>query len=130
LHRGRIFTRSVVAVSTESAAAPAPAADGAAQVRSAVEGQLIDLKANRNPTQERIDPLTAVNFKNLPLSLAIKQVNGKGTCDAPIDKITELGRKLRVTGTPTLIFANGKRVPGGVPGPQLIKLIDENSKPS
>jgi thiol:disulfide interchange protein DsbC len=39
-----------------------------------VEGQLIDLKSNRNLTQERVDELTAVNFKELPLGLALKQV--------------------------------------------------------
>ncbi len=168
-----------------------------------VEGQLIDLKSNRNLTQERVDDLMAVNFKDLPLGIAIKQVNGKGTrqlavfedpncghcrtlrrdlmtvpdvtiytftlpilaadseqkvrqawcapdrvkawndlmlngkvpdnkgtCDNPVAKVAELGRKLKVTGTPTLIFANGKRLPGGVPAARLIKLIDENSKPS
>jgi thiol:disulfide interchange protein DsbC len=168
-----------------------------------VEGQLIDLKSNRNLTQERVDELTAVNFKELPLGLALKQVNGKGTrqlavfedpncshcrnlrrdlmtvpdvtiytftlpilaadseqkarqawcapdrlkawnelmlqgkvpdnkgtCDNPVAKVAELGRKLKVTGTPTIFFANGKRLPGGVPAERLIKLIDENSKPS
>ncbi|MFM1990074.1 MAG: putative thiol:disulfide interchange protein DsbC precursor [Pseudomonadota bacterium] len=166
-----------------------------------VEGQLIDLKANRNLTQERIDEITAVSFKDLPLAWAIKQVNGKGTrqvavfedpncghcrnlrrdllnvpdvtiytfplpilaadskvkaaqawcasdrvkawnelmlqgkvpdnkgtCDNPVEKVAELGRKLKITGTPTLFFANGKRLPGGVPAARLNKLIDENSK--
>jgi thiol:disulfide interchange protein DsbC len=168
-----------------------------------VEGQLIDLKSNRNLTQERIDEITAIAFKDLPLSLAIKQVNGKGTrqiavfedpncghcrnlrrdlmsvkdvtiwtftlpilaadseqksrqawcapdklkawnalmlegkvpdnkgtCDNPVAKVAELGRKLKVTGTPTIFFANGKRLPGGVPADRLNKLIDENSKAS
>ncbi len=168
-----------------------------------VEGQLIDLKANRNLTQERVDELTAIRFQDLPLSLAIKQVNGKGTrqlavfedpncghcrtlrrdllavpdvtiytftlpilaadsedkarrawcapdrlkawndlmlngkvpdnkgtCDNPIAKVADLGRKLKVNGTPTLFFANGKRLPGGVPADRLRKLIDENSKAS
>jgi thiol:disulfide interchange protein DsbC len=168
-----------------------------------VEGQLIDLKSNKNLTQERIDEITAVNFKDLPLAYAIKQVNGKGTrqvavfedpncghcrtlrrdliavpdvtiytftlpilaadsktlaaqawcapdrvkawndlmlqgkppenkgaCDNPVEKVAELGRKLKITGTPTLFFMNGKRLPGGVPAARLIKLIDENSKAS
>jgi thiol:disulfide interchange protein DsbC len=168
-----------------------------------VEGQLIDLRSNKNLTQERIDEITAVNFKDLPLAFAIKQVNGKGTrqvavfedpncghcrtlrrdllavpdvtiytftlpilaadskakavqawcapdrvkawndlmlqgkvpdnkgtCDNPIEKVAELGRKLKVTGTPTLFFMNGKRLPGGVPAARLNKLIDENSKAS
>jgi thiol:disulfide interchange protein DsbC len=168
-----------------------------------VEGQLIDLRSNKNLTQERVDEITAVNFKDLPLAFAIKQVNGKGTrqvavfedpncghcrtlrrdllavpdvtiytftlpilaadsktkavqawcapdrvkawndlmlqgkvpdnkgtCDNPIEKVAELGRKLKVTGTPTLFFMNGKRLPGGVPAARLNKLIDENSKAS
>jgi thiol:disulfide interchange protein DsbC len=166
-----------------------------------VEGQLIELKANRNLTQERVDELNAINFKDLPLNLAMKQVIGKGTrqiavfedpncphcrnlrrdllnvpdvtvytfpypilsadsdiksrqawcapdrvkawnelvlqnkipvndgtCETPIPKVLELGRKLRVTGTPTIFFQNGKRVPGGVPAARLNKLIDENSR--
>ena len=168
-----------------------------------VEGQLIDLKSNKNLTQERVEEITAVNFKDLPLAYAIKQVNGKGTrqvavfedpncghcrtlrrdliavpdltiytftlpilaadsktkaaqawcasdrvkawndlmlqgkvpenkgtCDNPVEKVAELGRKLKITGTPTLFFMNGKRLPGGVPAARLNKMIDENSKPS
>jgi thiol:disulfide interchange protein DsbC len=168
-----------------------------------VEGQLIELKTGRNITQARIDELTAIPFKDLPLGLALKQVNGKGTrrlavfedpncghcrtlrrdllavpdvtvyiytlpilsadseeksrqvwcakdkvkawndlmldgkvpdnkgtCDNPVAKVAELGRKLKVNGTPTLFFSNGKRLPGGVPAAQLLKLIDENSSPS
>lgn len=169
-----------------------------------VNEQLVEMRTNRSLTQERIDQLTAVKWDELPLNIALKQVNGKGqrvvavfedpncvhcrntrrelnkidnltiytftlpilaadsekkvrqawcapdrvkawselmvdgkmpanpgTCtDAPIEKVVELARKLRVQGTPTLIFANGKRIPGGVPGPQLIKLLEENSRPS
>ena len=168
-----------------------------------VEGQLIELRSNRNLTQERIDEITAIRFQDLPLAMAIKQVNGKGTrqvavfedpncghcrtmrrdllnvpdvtiytftlpilspdseekarrawcapdrlkawnelmlqgkvpdnkgtCDNPISKVAELGRRLKVNGTPTLFFANGKRLPGGVPAARLNKLIDENSKAS
>ena len=44
-----------------------------------VEGQLVEFKSNRNLTQERTEELNAIEFKDLPLALAIKQVNGKGT---------------------------------------------------
>lgn len=33
---------------------------------------------------------------------------------AALDKIVELGKKLRVTGTPTIIFTDGSRIPGAV----------------
>ncbi len=49
-------------------------------------------------------------------------------CDTPIEKNLELGRKFRVTGTPTLIFANGERVPGAIPQEQLEKLLAQNAK--
>ncbi|HEY5290789.1 MAG TPA: DsbC family protein [Burkholderiales bacterium] len=49
-------------------------------------------------------------------------------CDTPIQKNLELGRKYRVTGTPTLIFANGERVPGAIPQAQLEKLLADNAK--
>jgi thiol:disulfide interchange protein DsbC len=44
-----------------------------------MEGHLLDLKTNRDLTRERLDEILAINFKDLPLDLAIKQVNGKGT---------------------------------------------------
>jgi thiol:disulfide interchange protein DsbC len=49
-------------------------------------------------------------------------------CDTPIEKNLEFGRKHRVTGTPTLIFANGERVPGAIPSEQIEKLLAQNGK--
>jgi thiol:disulfide interchange protein DsbC len=49
-------------------------------------------------------------------------------CDTPIEKTLELGRKYRINGTPTLVFANGERVPGAIPQAQLEKLLAENGK--
>lgn len=165
-----------------------------------IEGQMVDLKSGRSLTQERLEQLQTIDFKSLPLALAIKQVNGKGSrvlavfedpncgycrtmrrdldkladvtiytfpyailspdsetkakqawcapdratawndmmikgkapanggdCENPIAKVQELGRKLRVTGTPTVFFANGKRVPGAVPLARLNQLLEENS---
>jgi thiol:disulfide interchange protein DsbC len=43
-----------------------------------IEGSLIDIKAGRNLTHERVDELLAINWKDLPLNWAIKQVNGNG----------------------------------------------------
>jgi thiol:disulfide interchange protein DsbC len=165
-----------------------------------VEGELVNIKVNRNLTRERVEELTRIEFKDLPIDLALKQVmgNGKrklavfedpncghcrnlrvelnklenvtlytftypilakdsitkveavwcakdklkawnelmltgrvpvndGKCTNPVAKISEYGRKMKITGTPTLVFANGKRVPGGVPGAELRRLIDANS---
>ena len=49
-------------------------------------------------------------------------------CDTPIEKTLELGRKYRINGTPTLVFANGERVPGAIPSDRLEKLLAENGK--
>ncbi len=43
-----------------------------------VGGHIIDTKARKDLTQERIDKLSAVKFSELPLELAIKQVKGNG----------------------------------------------------
>lgn len=45
-------------------------------------------------------------------------------CDtATIDATIEFGKKNRITGTPTLFFADGTRVPGAVPIAQVEKLL-------
>jgi thiol:disulfide interchange protein DsbC len=166
-----------------------------------IEGQMIDLKANKNLTQARIDDLIKIDFKkDLPLGYAIKQVSGNGkrvlavfedpnctyckklradlmkmkdltlytfpypilapdsevkarkawcaknqgtawdemmvqgrvpdndgNCENPVSKVQALGRELNVTGTPTMFFTNGKRVPGAISPQQLEKLLSENS---
>lgn len=38
-----------------------------------------------------------------------------GTCEVPLEKIGQLARKVGVTSTPTLIFADGKRMLGAQP---------------
>lgn len=43
-----------------------------------IEGNLIDLKSNRNLTRERTDEVLTINFKDLPLNLAMKAVTGTG----------------------------------------------------
>ena len=49
-------------------------------------------------------------------------------CDTPIEKNIEFGHKYRVNGTPTLIFANGERVPGAISAEQVEKLLAANGK--
>jgi thiol:disulfide interchange protein DsbC len=45
------------------------------------------------------------------------------TCKNPVDENMALGSKLKVSGTPTLIFENGQRIPGMVPADKLDKLL-------
>lgn len=45
-----------------------------------------------------------------------KAPSGRDDCDtAAITKNNEFGRKLNITGTPTLFFADGERIPGAMP---------------
>lgn len=47
------------------------------------------------------------------------------SCNTQTDKVLALGQKLRVSGTPTLIFADGTLVPGFLPAATLDKALDE-----
>lgn len=164
-----------------------------------LEGNLIDLKSDKNVTAERRAELSRINFDALPLNLAIKIVKGNGkrkmavfsdpdcpycrrlegdlakvtdvtiytflypidslhpqarekakaiwcapdrvkawndymqtnttptgpaNCDTPLAKIAELGDKYRISGTPTIFFTNGRKVPGAIPAEQLEKMLD------
>jgi thiol:disulfide interchange protein DsbC len=50
------------------------------------------------------------------------------TCDTPIEKIANLGRKLRVSSTPTLIFSDGKRILGAYPAKDIEQALDNAEK--
>lgn len=47
-----------------------------------------------------------------------------GACDTPIERILAFGRKQGINGTPTLFFADGRRVTGAISADQLRKLVD------
>jgi thiol:disulfide interchange protein DsbC len=49
---------------------------------------------------------------------------GKSDCDNPIDENLALGSKLRIDGTPALIFSNGKRIPGYVDANKLEVMLN------
>ena len=51
-------------------------------------------------------------------------------CDtSALTRNVEFGRKMRITGTPTLVFANGNRVPGAISSAQVEKLLAEAQTP-
>jgi len=157
-----------------------------------IQGELIDLKARRNLTEDRINKLTAVSFDSLPLKDAFTLVRGDGSrklavfedpncgyckrfekdmqnidnvtvymflypilspdsaeksnniwcaqdrtaawndymlrgqepeaasCDTDaLQRNLAFGKKHKITGTPTLIFSDGTRVPGAVPAQEV-----------
>jgi thiol:disulfide interchange protein DsbC len=46
-----------------------------------------------------------------------------GTCTNPVDKLVEFGKSKQITGTPTIFFADGKRVPGAIPVDQIEDIL-------
>jgi len=161
-----------------------------------MQGNLIDVKAKKNLTEERVEKLSAVAFDQLPLKDAFKIVRGNGKrrlavfedpncgyckhfekelrsvdnvtvhlflypvlgpdsvvksrdiwcakdkaktwtdwmidgtkppsgdCDVnALKRNVEFGRKYNITGTPTLIFADGTRTPGAIPAAQVEKML-------
>ena len=57
-----------------------------------------------------------------------KPVPKVAVCDNPIAETVSLGEQLGFTGTPTIIFPNGKTQSGYAPMPQLLELIRDNQK--
>ena len=64
----------------------------------------------------------------LELALQHKRPAANADCDNPVEKNVELGRSLRVNSTPTLIFANGEKVAGGMNIQDLLATLDEIAK--
>lgn len=51
-----------------------------------------------------------------------------GSCDVPLDKVGQLAKKVGVTSTPTLIFADGKRMLGAQPYKEIERMLTAASK--
>jgi thiol:disulfide interchange protein DsbC len=51
-----------------------------------------------------------------------------GNCEVPLEKVGELARKVGVTSTPTLIFADGKRMLGAQPYKEIEKSMQAATK--
>lgn len=64
------------------------------------------------------------------LDLMLKEVSPKsaGNCDAPLEKLVQYGQDKGIRGTPTLIFADGSRVPGTLPAGEINALLDVAAK--
>jgi thiol:disulfide interchange protein DsbC len=60
----------------------------------------------------------------LEIALRGNSPKAQASCTNPVEKNIELGRKLGVNSTPTLIFGNGERVTGGLAKADLTDLLD------
>ena len=55
-----------------------------------------------------------------------KALPSRSDCDtSAVQKTVELGRRLSISGTPTLFFVDGDRIPGAVPVAQIEKKLDQ-----
>jgi len=170
-----------------------------AQGNYLIQGAIMDTQSKKNLTEERMDKLTAIDFKALPTADAITFTYGNGSrkiavfedpncgycrrfeadlakvknvtvhvflypilgedslaksqaiwcakdrakawhdwmqrqvpppaaqCDtSAIARNVELGRTYRINGTPAIVFANGKRIPGAADTATIEKLLAEN----
>jgi thiol:disulfide interchange protein DsbC len=61
----------------------------------------------------------------LDLALRGKPSSSSASCDTPVEKNLELGHKLGVNSTPTLVLANGERISGGMSAADLRELLDQ-----
>ncbi len=50
-----------------------------------------------------------------------------GACDTPIDRIRKLGAELAISATPTIFFANGRRLQGYAPPDEFGRLLARHS---
>lgn len=51
-----------------------------------------------------------------------------GACEVPLEKVGQLARKIGVTSTPTLIFADGKRMLGAQPYKEIERMLSAAAK--
>ena len=66
----------------------------------------------------------------LDLALNGKRPSAAPSCDSPVEKNLQLGHALGVNSTPTMFFANGERVAGGLSAPDLSDLLDQTGAPA
>lgn len=64
----------------------------------------------------------------IDLAMRGKSPAAKPSCATPIEKNVELGKNLGVNSTPTLIFANGERVAGGLRLADLSELLNSSKR--
>lgn len=63
----------------------------------------------------------------LDLALHGKRPAGNGACETPVEENVALGNGLGVNSTPTLVFANGERVTGGLRAPDLRSMLEKSA---
>ncbi|HTS54408.1 MAG TPA: DsbC family protein [Burkholderiales bacterium] len=57
-----------------------------------------------------------------------KAPTAAGTCTTPIAGVLEFAKRLRVSGTPTIFFADGRRVSGAISADEIERYLTEAEK--
>jgi len=63
------------------------------------------------------------------LMLGGKEPQGRAACATPVRDVIQLAEKLNITGTPGMVFGNGRLVPGGLPRHQIEAQLDLHGRP-
>ena len=66
-------------------------------------------------------------------AIGIAKAGGKlnmKTCTNPVEKEYRLGQRLEIGGTPTIVFDDGKMIPGYVPAARLLSMLGLKGEPS
>lgn len=61
---------------------------------------------------------------------SVKPPEAKKDCNPPIEQLIALGQSFQVTGTPTLLFNDGTKVPGAIPVAEIERKLAEIAKRS
>ena len=72
-------------------------------------------------------PDRAKAWLELAAAAQAKVPQARPGCANPVDKVVELGHKLLINSTPTLIFANGEKVAGGLAPGDLREQLDRSA---
>jgi thiol:disulfide interchange protein DsbC len=70
-------------------------------------------------------PDRAKAWLELAAATQAKVPSANASCANPVDKVIDLGHKLGVNSTPTLILASGERLSGGLKAEDLKELLDQ-----
>ena len=68
-------------------------------------------------SRDRVKAWTDVMLKDI-------QPTAAATCDNPVDALQKFAGEYRINATPTLIFADGRRVAGALPAADIERLLD------
>lgn len=83
----------------------------------------LDIHPNAKPKSAKIWCADNQQKAWLDFMIENKLAQNDGNCQTPIQETLDLGRSLGISATPTIVLANGKRIPGAVSYEELEKFL-------